>query len=112
MLIYPAGEKSPLKLFGITEDDINRLGLQGIKKKAKRAYRRWAFKIHPDAGGKPRYPWNVGEPVTITKAKKWRDYIQNLKALPMTSENMDAILEITKGFKTTADIDLGLNDSN
>ena len=100
-------------LFGIKPREIRSLGLRKIKSRAKHTYRKLMFEMHPDSKGrrwiylysKGRVPWN------LEKVRKAHQKIQNLRYLPIGKEDADygAILTLEKGFKSTADVDFGLN---
>ena len=105
--------KRALRIMGISEYDSRKLSLAEIKKIAKQNYHKLIFEIHPDRGGKGFFydhtiPCNTVR-VTAWDLKKLISCIEGLKFKPMTIDNCNEILEISKGYKTTRDVDFGLN---
>ena len=116
---YPMGRGfilSTLRFFGVTDDQIDSLSLREIKRCAKERYIEYLFKIHPDHGGRG-YLYRSGEhidssggtKVYVAQLKKLFNRIKNLTYKPLTADNCEKVLKISKGYKTTADVDLGLN---
>jgi len=99
--------------------------LREIKEKTRKKFREMVFEVHPDVApvikwgeycGKKKKTIMVRCPNSIWyrsihfhQIKQLHDKIQSLKYVPMTHENCNEVLELQKGFKTTKDIDLGLN---
>lgn len=107
--------KAALNMFGIDEDQVDSLSLAEVKKLVRERYVEVVFRIHPDQGGKGFTTWigylrvPGGTRVYIEKVKEMYQRIKSLKHKPMTTANCAEILEITKGYKTTEDVDFGLN---
>ena len=86
--------------------------LRELKSRARKKFRQIAFQLHPDTGKKktarPRenYP---GGGMYLHQIKSLHDKIQRMKYVPMTIGNCNELLELQKGYKSTADVDLGLN---
>lgn len=91
-----------LVVLGITEDDINQ-GLVDLKRIAKTKYRKRVKISHPDM------PYIGGVPSKGRSFNRQLDAYNRIKALkcvPITMENMDAVLEINKGYVSTSDVEL------
>jgi len=93
---------------GITEEKLNEIGLHKAKQLAKQHYREKAFRIHPDTA-KVKDSRRPGMS-SMMKLCRWIKIINDTKYLPITSNNAERVLKISKGFKTTEDIDIGLNN--
>ena len=91
------------ELYGITT-------LQELKHKSRKKFRQLIFQIHPDTGTRKTVSRNQSRAgMNIYKLKHYYDKIQKMKYVPMTIGNCEKLLELQKGYKTTADVDLGLN---
>ena len=117
--IFP--NEAALRAFSICAAEIETLGIGGIKKKTKARFRKFMLANHPDTkkrtakgmcsvktGTWLKHENRSGFEHVSFWFKKYRE-IMGLKYLPLTPFNFEKILEAQKGFKTTADIDFGLN---
>lgn len=98
----------PLQRLGITEEMIRGLGLREIKQLAKKEYRRRVLESHPDmisshTGGV--FPGIFTLSILNEAIKR----VEEFQFVPVTRDNVESLLELTKGFKTTQDVDFGLN---
>jgi len=109
-------EKMICGVFGICATEIESCGLREIKRKTKTKFRELMCRYHPDT----RKPWHKNGKRTWVKLsngrsihisywiKRYRE-VMGLKYLPTTLFNFEKTLEIQKGFKSTKDVDFGLN---
>jgi len=93
------------KKFNITEADIA-LGLRHIKALVRHQYRELAKRYHPDSTiknkvGKRRGKLNGSTFRDTTRIKK---QVSELTIMPITLDNLEAILEINKGYISTRDV--------
>ena len=95
------------RLYGITEED-KKKGLRHLKWLVKKKFRELAKLYHPDStiprssngwAGKREL---VG--AAFNELKRTRDHICSLKVMPVTLDNLESILEVTKGYKSTDDV--------
>lgn len=105
-----------LRFFGVIGDQIDLLSLREIKRCAKNQYIEYLFKIHPDRGGRgylyrsgDHVDNKGGQKVYVAQVKKMFNRVNNLKYKPLTVDNCEKVLEISKEYKTTEDVDFGLN---
>ena len=85
-----------VKYFDITDADIN-LGLRHVKAIVKKQYRKLAKKYHPDTNGYKK----------ATYFKELQDLHKRVAALqimPLTIDNLETVLDLTKGYKSTHDV--------
>lgn len=104
--------RAAFEFIGIV-NDIDRLGLRAIKIISRKRLRKAILKAHPDSGGRGHlYKTNRGGSwtlITIKTLVNWKDLICGLKYTPETPKNLNQVLHLQKGFKTTNDVDFGLN---
>ena len=82
------------KRFNITEADIS-LGLRHIKAKVRSEFRRLAKKYHPDTNSR-------GPKATQFKRLcRARERVLGLQTMLITMDNLETVLDITKGYKST-----------
>ena len=95
--------------FGVSQKDIEAMGLSSTKAVVKKRFRQLMFGIHPDKH--PARNWILinGNPTDIHDLIRRYRRIQALRYMPMTTENCDRVLVVQKGFKTTRHVDYGLN---
>lgn len=94
------------KLFDITNEDI-RLGLRQIKIKVDKRFRELVKQYHPDIANNIDKPGpKIKDAWQFKQLSKARKRILNLKVMPVTIDNMEAVYEITKGYKGTSDYEL------
>ena len=87
------------KYFNITDKDLD-MGLRHLKAKVRREFTRLAKRYHPDTGEVHVTGWS------FKLLHRWRDKILSLKIMPVTLDNLETILDIQKGYKSTDDYDL------
>ena len=87
------------KYFNITDSDLD-MGLRHVKAKVKREFNRLAKKYHPDTGEIHVTGWS------FQLLHRWRDKILNLQVMPLTLDNIETIMDINKGYKSTYDTEL------
>ena len=98
-----AGAKKDLKEFDITDKDMA-LGLRYVKSKVRMQFKYLAKKYHPDTNqGLGGWGGSKAKGATFNKLKQTRDKILGLKIMPVTWYNVESVLEITKGYKSTTD---------
>lgn len=111
-------EEMLLRTFGILSSQFEVLGLRGIKTQVKHTAYDLLKKHHPDVNkhsrkgkGWLKRPSSKSQTSSfhLSKFLIWRDRILNLAYMPMTYQNFERILALKKGFKSTDDIDFGLN---
>jgi len=125
--VFSTHQSAYLRYFGIYPDQIKRLGLQKIKKRAKTKFRWLVFQIHPDISQK-KLIWDYGAGLGVPKRfgsrkplsnkadfariKRLYDKIQDLKCLPLNylDPEFERILDYERGYRTCQDIDFGLNN--
>ena len=71
---------------------------------------------HPDVNGRSKKGFmkhpsmdNPTYSIHLSEILKWRDRILALSHMPMTYQNFEKILELKKGYKSTNDVDFGMN---
>jgi len=96
------------RLYGITEED-KKKGLRHLKCLVRKKFRELAKLYHPDSNISPgsRNGWAgkrelVG--AAFNELKRTRDHICGLKVMPVTLDNLESVLEVTKGYKSTDDV--------
>lgn len=86
------------KYFPITPDDV-KYGLTYYKRRCRKEFRRRMKRLHPDGNNLIHY--NKGSKCrTIVQSYR---RVQSLTVFPCTLENINRVLEIGKGYKTTVD---------
>ena len=95
-----------LHFFGMDESDITK-GLVYLKNKVKHEFRKYAMRFHPDRNIiliKGREKSRTG--FTFKKALKHYRRLMKMKTVPITIDNANAVLNITKGYLSTNDIEI------
>ncbi len=93
------------KRFNITDEDMA-LGIRHVKAVIRKQYRQLAKLYHPDTTiknkiGKRRGKVNGCTFRDITRIKK---YVESLDTIPITLDNLEAVLEVNKGYVSTRDV--------
>ena len=88
------------KYFNITDSDLD-MGLRHVKAKVKREFNKLAKRYHPDTAER-----SIVNGWSFQLLHRWRDKILNLKIMPLTLDNIESILDIQRGYKSTRDYDL------
>jgi len=88
------------KYFNITDKDLD-MGLRHVKAKVKREFNKLAKKYNPDTAER-----SIVNGWSFQLLHRWRDKILNLKIMPLTLDNIESILDIQRGYKSTRDYDL------
>ena len=98
--------------FNITEQDIA-LGLRHVKAKVNKEFRQLAKRYHPDTGNGNKTKCWGGSKITkgydFKRLNKLRKQILGLEIMPITMDNLEAVLDITKGYKSSYDVELPFN---
>lgn len=84
--------------FGITDKDIG-LGLRHVKAKVRYVFKKLAKQHHPDTSKR-----NLKCALTFKDLIKSRDRILAMTIMPITLDNLEIILDIKKGYKSTIDM--------
>ena len=98
-----------LKFFNVTDHDID-MGLRHVKSKVKREFNRLAKRYHPDTrNGNKEKCWG-GSKITkgtdFKRLNKLRKKIMKLQFMPLTIDNVETVLDIGKGYKSSRDVEL------
>lgn len=84
-----------IRTFDLKDDDF-RHGLKYLKQRVKQTYRLLAKKYHPDK--------NSGNKTSFLQVTKAYHRFLNMQYMPVTIENLEIVLDIQKGYKSTHDI--------
>lgn len=93
--------RSAFSYFSINDEDID-LGLRHIKAKVRIEFRRLAKRYHPDTRQ---------DKTSDTEFKhlcRLRESILTRQVMPITIDNMEAVLDIEKGYKSSNEVELPL----
>lgn len=91
------------KSFGIDDQDIA-LGLRHVKAKVRSEFKSLAKQYHPDTNCR------------CVRARKFmelnrlRKKVQAMQVMPISVDNLEIVLEITKGYKSTNEYELPFNE--
>lgn len=100
--------KPALALLGISEGVIKRVGPTRALAMAKKRYKALLLLIHPDTATVPP-PRSWYGPLTILRLKQTLERIERERFMPIDIDNVNQVLDVEKGFITTAEVDYGLN---
>ena len=93
------------RCFNITNEDVA-LGLRHIKEKVRKEFKQLAKRYHPDTfnscSSKETRPIIVA--YTFKKLLRMRNRMLKLKTMPITMDNLEVVLDINKGYKSTRDV--------
>ena len=89
--------------YKLTDKDMT--NLPNLKKKVSRKFKELAKLYHPDSSIKNAYNKKRKlKGCTFNQIKRVRDYIMGLEIVPITIDNVENVLRLTKGYKSTEDV--------
>lgn len=88
--------------FKIDLEDLEK-GLPYFRQTIRQIYRKWVKRLHPDRRYAKRPGGHLINGSGFIRLTKDFEYLMGLKTIPLTYGNINAILQMTKGYKTTED---------